>query len=210
MAKQLYIHSIIVYANARALTVPTYNHQQYYLYHAYSEKSRTIYEEGVMKQEKIIVYTQLYKIIIALLLIVCLLCVPTKAHSASNAVDPAHKVLELIDGARTANNLSPYRRDPILQQAAQMKLEDMMQNNYFAHHSPTYGDIDDLLSQLGKPIRCAENIARYGSIEKAHAALMTSPAHRRNILARGFNAVGVAAAKLPSGGYMVVQVFGKV
>ena len=163
-----------------------------------------------MKQEKIIVHTHLYKIIISLLLIICLLCLPNMAYSASKTTDPAQKVLDLIDRARADNGRIPYRVDPVLQQAAQIKLEDMMQNNYFAHESPTYGDISDLLSHLGRNIRCAENIARYGTIEKAHAALMTSPAHRRNILAQGFNAVGVAAAKLPSGGYMVVQVFGKL
>ncbi len=163
-----------------------------------------------MKREKFIDTTHLCKIAICIVLLCSLLSMPNAARSATVSEEPAQKMLHLINEERKAYALPAYLPSPILQQAAQTKLDDMMRLNYFAHESPTYGDVRNLLAHFGLNTHCSENIARYGSLEKAHAALMTSPSHRRNILARGFNAVGIAAARLPSGGYMVVQIFARV
>jgi len=163
-----------------------------------------------MKREKFIDTTHLCKIAVCIVLLCSLLFVPKIARSVTVSDESAQKMLALTNMEREKQGLPAYQVSPILQQAAQTKLDDMMRLNYFAHESPTYGDVSQLLAHFGLNVRCSENIARYGSLEKAHAALMTSPSHRRNILAHGFNAVGIAAARLPSGGYMVVQIFARV
>ena len=134
----------------------------------------------------------------------------TGDYTTTSAAMQEQKAWNLLNQDRARNGLAALPLDSRLSELARLKACDMKQNHYFAHTSPTYGDVSTLLATLGANLRCGENIARYGTIEKAHAALMTSVAHRRNILAQGFNAVGIAAAKLPSGGYMVVQIFGKV
>ena len=59
-----------------------------------------------------------------------------------------------------------------------------------------------MLSKLGYAYTAAgENIAHHATIEKAQAALISSPSHRRNILSRGYTKVGVGVA-LDENGYV--------
>ena len=85
----------------------------------------------------------------------------------------------------------------------------MIIEGYFTHESPNHGDMKSLLSSLGLSVPCAENIARYGSLEKAHAALLSSAAHRKNILSRGFNRIGAAVMNGKDGAVYVVEVFAR-
>lgn len=117
------------------------------------------------------------------------------------------QMLEQINADRLKNDLSPYMYSKTLANAAHIKCQDMLENGYFAHVSPRYGNVSDLLGTLGVHAPCAENIARYGSWQKAYAALMSSQSHRRNILGRGFNSVGIAVCFDPAGVCYVVQVF---
>lgn len=114
----------------------------------------------------------------------------------------------LLNSDRRAYNLPALAIDPTLSSIARIKSQDMLAGGYFAHISPTYGDVRDMLTHFGYPYTAAgENIARYATIEKAQAALMSSPGHRRNILSSAYTKVGVGIALSAKGHVYLTQIF---
>ena len=114
----------------------------------------------------------------------------------------------LLNSDRSRYNLPALAIDPALSRIARIKSQDMLQNGYFAHTSPTYGDVRDMLTHFGYSYTAAgENIARYGSLDKAQAALMSSPGHRRNILSRAYDRVGIGVALTAGGHVYLTQIF---
>lgn len=120
------------------------------------------------------------------------------------------KLLNLLNSDRAARGLSPLRHDPALSRAARIKAEDMRDRNYFAHESPTYGSMRDMLTRFGVNFRGAgENIAHHATVEKAQAAFLSSEGHRRNILSPNWERVGVGVCHDVSGFVYAVQVFAR-
>ena len=116
----------------------------------------------------------------------------------------------LINQERSAHSLPALTLDPTLSRLARMKSRDMVENRYFAHASPTYGNVRTMLTNAGYSFRGAgENIARYGTIEKAHAGLMSSSGHRRNILSSAWTKVGVGVALDANGFVYLTQIFAR-
>ena len=88
----------------------------------------------------------------------------------------------LVNLDRSNYSLAPLTLDSELCRIARLKSEDMRDNKYFAHTSPTYGDVRSMLTKMGYSYTAAgENIAHHATVEKAQAALISSPGHRRNI-----------------------------
>ena len=114
----------------------------------------------------------------------------------------------LLNSDRTAYGLAPLTLDPELCRIARIKSEDMRDNQYFAHTSPTYGDVRDMLSHFGYAYQAAgENIANHATVEKAQAALISSPGHRRNILSTTYTKVGIGVALDQNGYVYLTQIF---
>ena len=114
----------------------------------------------------------------------------------------------LLNSDRARYNLPALSIDPALSRIARIKSQDMLNNGYFAHSSPTYGDVRDMLTHFGYSYTAAgENIARYGSLEKAQAALLSSPGHRRNIMSTAYTKVGVGVALTAQGHVYLTQIF---
>jgi len=89
-----------------------------------------------------------------------------------------------------------------------MKSQDMVDKNYFAHQSPTYGSPFELMRSQGISYRTAgENLAGAPSVETAHRNLMNSPGHRANILNPNFTHVGVGIVNGGPYGKMFTQHF---
>ena len=65
----------------------------------------------------------------------------------------------------------------------------------------THSPLGDVYKRQG------ENIAHHATVEKAQAALISSPGHRRNILSRGYTKVGVGVALDESGYVYLTQIF---
>ncbi|MBC8530842.1 CAP domain-containing protein [Gehongia tenuis] len=119
---------------------------------------------------------------------------PSLPSSSVNSYET--ELLALVNEDRVKNGLSPYTLDPELCRIARLKAQDMADNNYFAHESPTYGKVAEMLKTFGYSYRAAgENIAKYGSIEKAHLGLMNSEGHRKNLLSSGFTQIGIGVVK---------------
>ena len=118
------------------------------------------------------------------------------------------KAGNLLNSDRIRYNLSPLTLDPELCRIARIKSEDMRDNQYFAHESPTYGSVSEMLTQFGYPhAGAAENIAHHRDVDKAQAALISSPGHRRNILSAGYTKAGVGVAADENGYVYLTQIF---
>ena len=118
------------------------------------------------------------------------------------------EVFDLINKQRVANGLSSLKIDDELQNVARIKAEDMVNNNYFSHTSPTYGSPFDMIKKFGISYKTAgENIAGNSTNSGAVTAWMGSPGHKANILNRSFNYTGIGVVKSPKYGKVYVQMF---
>jgi len=116
----------------------------------------------------------------------------------------------LLNSDRARYNLPPLAIDPQLCRIARLKSEDMRDNQYFAHTSPTYGDVRQMLTQFGYSYTAAsENIAHHATIEKAQAAFLSSPGHRRNIMSARHTKVGIGVAIDKKGYVYLTQIFAR-
>lgn len=103
------------------------------------------------------------------------------------------QVVTLVNSQRAANGLAPLTLSTELSNVARLKSQDMHNNNYFAHESPTYGSPFEMMKSFGISYRTAgENIAMgYGTPEAVMNAWMNSPGHRANILDASYTQIGV-------------------
>ena len=102
-------------------------------------------------------------------------------------------VVELVNQQRAAYGLQPLTISAELCKKARMKSQDMAQNRYFDHNSPTYGSPFDMMRSLGISYRSAgENIAMgYATAQAVMQGWMNSEGHRANILSANFTTIGV-------------------
>lgn len=118
------------------------------------------------------------------------------------------EVFNLINKQRTNNGLTALKNDNEVQRIARIKAQDMVNNNYFSHQSPTYGSPFDMLKSFGISYKSAgENIAANSSNSGAVTAWMNSSGHRANILNSSYNYTGVGVVSSPKYGKMYVQMF---
>ena len=114
----------------------------------------------------------------------------------------------LLNSDRARYGLAPLVIDPELCRIARVKSRDMRDNQYFAHTSPTYGDVRSMLRQFDYAYSAAgENIAHHATVEKAQAAFLSSPGHRRNIMNSAYTRVGLGAAVDAKGYVYLTQIF---
>ncbi len=119
-------------------------------------------------------------------------------------------LLNLLNQDRARNGLPSLALDPELSRLAKLKSSDMNSNHYFAHESPTYGNAGQMLDSFNYKYQgVGENIAHYGSVEKAEAAFMSSDGHRRNILGSQWDKVGIGVAYDENGNVYVTQLFAR-
>jgi hypothetical protein len=129
------------------------------------------------------------------------------------AVLPA-VLIDLTNEARLVSGQRILARSSLLDQAAQLKANDMATNNYFAHVSPSglspwywFSRVNYVFSYAG------ENLAvDFSESVDVKNAWLLSPTHKANILSSNFTEIGIAVAE----GYRhgkptvyVVQMFGK-
>lgn len=118
------------------------------------------------------------------------------------------KAWNLLNADRSSNGLAGLTLDPELSRLARLKSEDMRNNNYFAHQSPTYGSASEMLKTFGYSFTSVgENIAHHATVDKAQAAFMSSDGHRRNILSSSWTKVGIGVCFDANGFVYVTQLF---
>lgn len=119
------------------------------------------------------------------------------------------EVVRLVNLERTSRGLKALEQDWQLTRVARYKSEDMKDNSYFSHTSPTYGSPFNMMKNFGISYRTAgENIARGQKTSAAVVnAWMNSSGHRANILNSSFTHIGVGY--VASGNYWTQMFIGK-
>jgi len=128
------------------------------------------------------------------------------------AVLPA-VVIDLTNTERADLALPKLTRNPLLDEAATLKAQDMANNSYFSHDSPTGVTPWHWFKEAGYPfVHAGENLAVYFTDSgEVVDAWMNSPTHRANIVGSQYREIGVGTAKGTYKGFdtvFVVQMFG--
>ncbi|MGH4138442.1 CAP domain-containing protein [Clostridium sp.] len=140
---------------------------------------------------------------------------PAKTTTASNLTENnklESEVVILVNQERSKLGLAPLKANSALSNVARTKSEDMRDNNYFSHTSPTYGSPFDMMKKFGITYTAAgENIAMgQPTAASVMNGWMNSPGHKANILSANFTEIGVGVAKDASGTiYWTEQFIGK-
>ncbi|MED3729000.1 LysM peptidoglycan-binding domain-containing protein [Priestia filamentosa] len=132
---------------------------------------------------------------------------PTSSQSSVSAYE--QEVVKLVNAERAKAGLQPLQVDNEVAKTARLKSQDMHDNHYFDHNSPTYGSPFDMMKQFGITYKAAgENIAQ-GQQTPAEVmkAWMNSPGHKANILSSKYTHIGVGYVK--DGNYWTQQFIGK-
>lgn len=103
------------------------------------------------------------------------------------------EVVRLVNEERASRGLNKLTHDWQLSRVARYKSQDMSDNGYFSHTSPTYGSPFQMMRSFGISYRsAAENIAKgYTTPQAVVDGWMSSSGHRKNILNESFTHIGV-------------------
>lgn len=123
-------------------------------------------------------------------------------------------LVDLTNEERRETHTPLLTVNPLLQEGAQLKAEDMAENRYFAHIAPNGETPWDWFKEAGYSFSYAgENLAlNYFDSEELVESWMESESHKSNILNKNFTETGIGIAKGTQNGYeltYVVQFFGR-
>lgn len=132
---------------------------------------------------------------------------PPSGSTAGLTADE-QEMLNLVNSARRSNGVAELKANLELTKVARIKSQDLVNNNYFAHNSPTYGTPFEMMKSFGITYRTAgENLAANSTVQAAHTALMNSSGHRANILNSSYTEIGIGIVASPKYGKMFTQMF---
>ncbi|QIB69186.1 serine protease [Aminipila butyrica] len=135
----------------------------------------------------------------------------TGTNTNTNAAigDYEQQVVNIVNQERAKEGLAPLTVNAKLSQVAEKKAEDMRDNNYFSHTSPTYGSPFDMMKQFGVTYTAAgENIAKgQKTPDSVMTAWMNSSGHRANIMNSTYQQIGVGYVTDSNGTTYWVQEF---
>ncbi len=122
-------------------------------------------------------------------------------------------VVEETNEERADSNLVALKRNKTLDEAAQLKANDMAKHSYFSHNSPSgvtpwyWFEAADY-----NYVHAGENLAvHFSDSSELVEAWMDSPTHRANIMNGNYQEIGIGTAKGTYEGFdtvFVVQLFG--
>ena len=103
------------------------------------------------------------------------------------------EVVRLVNAIRRESGLGELGLNWELSRVARYKSQDMADNFYFSHTSPTYGSPFQMIQAFGLTYRTVgENIAYgYPTPQAVVNSWMNSEGHRKNILNPSFTQIGV-------------------
>ncbi len=119
------------------------------------------------------------------------------------------EVIRLVNVERAKYGLPALKENWELSRVARYKSQDMKDNRYFSHTSPTYGSPFTMMKNFGITYRSAgENIAMgQRTPEAVVTAWMNSSGHRANILNASYTEIGVGYVK--DGNYWTQMFIGR-
>lgn len=143
---------------------------------------------------------------------------PLQKHDASRTATgtvTVQGVIKLSNAERAKAGLPPLSENSLLKKAAQTKLRDMLQKQYFDHISPDGKAPADVIEAAGyRYVIVGENLAEgdFADDQDLVTGWMNSEGHRKNIMHAKYTQIGVAVERGTYQGrtvWMAVQEFGK-
>jgi hypothetical protein len=121
---------------------------------------------------------------------------------------------DLTNQDRGLNGVTKLNWSPTLEKAAKLKAEDMLENSYFAHTSPSGLTPWHWLNEVNYNfVYAGENLAvDFTESQNVENAWLNSPKHKENIMNSNFTEIGIATVDGVFEGKQttfVVQFFGK-
>ncbi|MBW7458432.1 hypothetical protein K0U00_30770 [Paenibacillus sepulcri] len=115
-------------------------------------------------------------------------------ESKTDSSQFAQQVLELVNQERSKAGLGSLSMSSELSNMAMVKAQDMYNNHYFDHNSPTHGSPFDMMKEFGITYNSAgENIANGQTTPtQVMKDWMNSPGHKANILNKSYTQIGIA------------------
>ena len=103
------------------------------------------------------------------------------------------EVVRLVNEIRVQNGLKPLTANWELSRVARYKSQDMRDQGYFSHTSPTYGAPFQMIKSFGLSFRTVgESVAKgYATPQAVVNGWMNSSGHRANILNASYTQIGV-------------------
>ncbi len=118
--------------------------------------------------------------------------------------DERDTVLDLVNEARAINGRNPVCRNPLLDAAAQTKVNAMLDGGFFSHTDPDGRYFNHYIVDVGyRGLFMGENLSRRFSESDAVVAWINSPTHRDVMLSAKYTDTGIAIKD----GY-IVHMFG--
>ena len=126
---------------------------------------------------------------------------PDTPSGSTSVLSFEQQVAALVNTERAKYGLAALTLDETLCGYARVKSQDMHDQRYFSHTSPTYGSPFEMMRAFGVSYQTAgENIAMgYWTPESVVEAWMNSAGHRANILSANYTTLGVGY--VADGGY---------
>lgn len=115
------------------------------------------------------------------------------------------ELADLINAERQNGGLEPLEFTSKLNECALLKANDMTENNYFSHMSPTHGSPFDMMKTQGVRFEeAAENIVGAATADEAINRWMNDKNQRANIMNGSFAHGGLAISESPIYGKIMV------
>jgi uncharacterized protein YkwD len=120
-----------------------------------------------------------------------------ESASAEDLEGLAREAFGLLNQSRIEAGLEPLELDPSLSLLASHHSREIAYRGRVSHHSTEYGLSTERRVRIAFPDvpRLAENVARNRTVTRLHAALLSSPGHRRNRMDPEFTHVGIGLAR---------------
>jgi len=179
---------------------------KYFVPHKHNE-----YKPHILRTEKIVIFLGIFVFIEILFLVQIFVIFQSSGFLA--AILPG----ALVDGtnyARASTKLDSLTINPLLQEAANLKAQDMAKDGYFAHTDPNGRTPWFWLNQVGYRFNFAgENLAvNFHDSKDVIDAWLNSEGHKANILNKNFTEIGIGTAKgiyKDREAIFIVQFFGR-
>ena len=138
---------------------------------------------------------------------------PTEPYAQDDAgLSPvAQQILNDVNQARTDNGLAPLALSPLLTQAAQFHVDDVVANGNWGHYGSDGSNVQMRVARVGYSSHwVSENWVAVADPSGAIVWWMNDWIHRVNILAPYWDEIGVGAAQAGNGWWILVTDFGNV
>lgn len=172
------------------------------------------YLPGMLKPHRI-AFHAVAAVAIKIIIVAFVLIYPIEAWVTPDvASEQSARIIKLTNDLRIQAKVPILKESQILNQAAYMKVQDMLINQYFDHFSPRNVSLSDWLKKIGYNYMTAgENLAMgFADAEEVVEGWRRSKTHNANMLDTDFTEIGVGLASGWFNGYettMVAEYFGQ-